>query len=374
MSCFHRRVWLTSALLLLGACAAVAHPPLRFDPAVEARLDELLRERIAAQRLPGIVVLISVPGQGEYLRAFGEADLRTHAPRRLDDPFRIASITKTFTATVVLQLTDDGKLALSDPVSTWYPDFPNGDRITIDHLLRMRSGIPDSLGENFLAEYYADPLMRLTPDQAIARSAARKAEFIAPDTVTRYTNVNFVLLEQIAVKVSRQPIGAQLDHRIFKLLGLTGTSYPTDSTLGGTTRGYSWNPQSGVFDDKTVLDPTPAGGAGAMISTLADLKPYARALCTGTLLKPETQRLRLKATTLEGEPAFVQYGAGIARIGRFCGHNGTIFGFSSELFYLPEKDAVIVIDVNRLDLDDKSQSTESFLSITKLLFPEYVNW
>ena len=274
----------------------------------------------------------------------------------------------------MLQLVDDGALALSDPVSKWYPDFPNGDRITVDHLLRMRSGIRDSLGEKFLAEYYADPLMRLTPDQMIARSAARKAEFIAPDTVTRYTNVNFVMLEQIAVKASRRPIGALLDERIFKPLGLTETSYPTDTRLGGTTRGYLWNPRSESFEDMTVLNPAPAGGAGAMISTLADLKRYARALCIGTLLKPETQRLRLQATRLEGEPAFVTYGAGIARIGRFCGHNGTIFGFSSEMFYLPEKDAVIVIDVNRLDRDDKSQSTETFLSVSKLLFPEYVNW
>ena len=274
----------------------------------------------------------------------------------------------------MLILVDEGRLALTDTVSKWYPAFPNADRITIDHLLRMRSGIPDSADTAFLAEFVANPLLPLTADDVIARSAARAAEFIAPDTVTRYTNVNFILLEQITVKVSRQSIVALLDERFFKPLGLTATSYPTGTALGGTNRGYLFNPATGRFEDLTVLNPTPAGGAGAMISTLADLHRYARALCTGILLKPETQRLRLRGTTLEGEPAFVKYDAGLTSLGRFCGHNGTIFGISSEMFYLPEKDAMIVINVNRLDLDDHSRSTEIFLRITKLLFPESVNW
>lgn len=99
-----------------------------------------------------------------------------------------------------------------------------------------------------------------------------------------------------------------------------------------------------------------------------------RALGAGLLLKPETQKARLAGQTIDGLPDWVRYGEGIEQIGRFYGHNGTIFGSSSEMFYLPEKDAVIVINVNRLDLDDHSKSADLFFAISKLLFPEYVNW
>jgi D-alanyl-D-alanine carboxypeptidase len=116
------------------------------------------------------------------------------------------------------------------------------------------------------------------------------------------------------------------------------------------------------------------GGAGAIVSTLADLKPYAKALCEGDLLEPETQKARKRGEVMEGDPDFVRYGQGLLMLGDFCGHNGTIFGFSSEMFYLPQEEAVILVDVNRLDLDDQSKSTEIFLGVSKILFPEHVDW
>ncbi len=111
-----------------------------------------------------------------------------------------------------------------------------------------------------------------------------------------------------------------------------------------------------------------------MISTLSDLNVYAKKLYFGPLLKQKTQENRLKTIRLDGSPEYVQYGEGIARIGKFWGHNGTIFGFSTEMWYLPAKDAVIVINVNRLDKEDESKSTPLFLTIAKEVFPEDVVW
>ncbi len=116
------------------------------------------------------------------------------------------------------------------------------------------------------------------------------------------------------------------------------------------------------------------GAAGAIISDLSDMRTYARALCTGDLLEPETQAARLETQQMDGEADFIQYGEGILKLGKFCGHNGTIFGFSSEMFYLPEEDAVILVNVNRLDVDDESKSTDLFLAISKTFLPEYVDW
>ena len=125
---------------------------------------------------------------------------------------------------------------------------------------------------------------------------------------------------------------------------------------------------------KTTFNPAIAGGAGAIISDLSDLRTYAKALCAGDLLQPETQEARFEGENLEGAPDFVRYGEGIELFGKFCGHNGTIPGFSSEMFYLPEEEAVIVVNVNRLDRDDESKSSDLFLAVTKTLFPKHVDW
>jgi len=192
--------------------------------------------------------------------------------------------------------------------------------------------------------------------------------------VTRYTNVNYNILELIIERVTGRDISVEVTEKILKPLGMNDSLYPVDERLPGSLRGYSLDAAAVGFVDKTVLNPSLAGGAGAMISTLRDLRVYARALARGTLLKPESQRARLVTFALDGAPDWIRYGEGIEQVGRFYGHNGTIFGFSTEMYYLPERDAVIVINVNRLDGDDKSQSAELFFAIAKLLFPEYINW
>jgi D-alanyl-D-alanine carboxypeptidase len=320
------------------------------------------------------VVRVWAPGTGGYRIARGEANLKTGEKRRLGQPFRIASITKTFTATAVLQLVDEGKLQTSDTLSRWYPDFPNADKITIDDLLRMRSGIPDFTDEEFMKDWFANPTANITARETIERSAEKVEQFKEPAQETVYTNTNYVLLQQIVRKVSGEPLGVRIEKEILEPLGMDDSFYPNGDKLPGTLRGYSKNPNTGRFQDKTVLNPAVPGGAGAMISTIHDLRPYAKALCEGDLLEPETQRARLQSEPMAGEPDFVRYGQGLVFLGEWCGHNGTIFGFSSEMFYLPEERAVIVVDVNRLDLDDESKSTEIFLGVSKILFPGHVDW
>jgi D-alanyl-D-alanine carboxypeptidase len=107
---------------------------------------------------------------------------------------------------------------------------------------------------------------------------------------------------------------------------------------------------------------------------MEDLRKYVRALYQGVLLSPETQSKRLEFMPFEDSPDFVGYGEGILKFGNFYGHNGTIFGFSTDMYYLPEKDAVLIINVNRLDLDDYSHSYNLFIEISRLLFLSYVLW
>jgi D-alanyl-D-alanine carboxypeptidase len=175
-------------------------------------------------------------------------------------------------------------------------------------------------------------------------------------------------------KVSGAPLSDRIEEGILRPLGMDDSFYATEDGLPGTLQGYSWDPKSKGFRNKTVLNPAVPGGAGAMVSTLADLRPYAKALCGGELLGPQTQKERLKSYPMEGDPPSIRYGQGLVFLGEWCGHNGTIFGFSSEMFYLPQERAVILVDVNRLDLDDQSKSTNIFLGVSKILFPEHVEW
>jgi D-alanyl-D-alanine carboxypeptidase len=362
------------SLLFCSAAHGQKAGSAAFSDKIVQELDAAIAKQMQDANLPGVVVAVWVPGEGEYVAVKGTANLETARPRHLNDPFRIASITKTFIATAILRLSDEGKLSVNDKLSRWYPDFPNADKITVDDLLRMRSGIADSADQAFLESYFKDPLANITADEMIRRAASKAAQFEAPGQKTRYVNVNYMLLAEIIRKLSGNDLNRQLFRSVLQPLGMKNTSYPVKDNLPGNLHGYALNPQSGKFVDKTILNPAPAGGAGAIISTIADLRIYAKALWAGTLLKPETQRARLEMMPFEGGSGLVKYGEGIGALGRFFGHNGTIFGFSSEMWYLPEKDAVIVINVNRLDVDDASKSDSLLLSVSKILFPEYVSW
>jgi len=337
-------------------------------------VNDLIAKEMEDKNLPGVVVGVWTPDEGEYVTAQGTANRDTGREREPEDPFRIASITKTFTGTAILQLVDQGRLSASDKLSTWYPEFPNADEITVDDLLRMRSGIVDPYDKDFLQMWIENPTMDFSPEEVIAASAARANEFEPPNEETEYNNLNFVFLQEIVGKVSGNDLGGQIAQGIIEPLGMENSLYPTNDQLPGELRGYSLNPETDEFEDTTVLNPAVPGGAGAIISDLSDLRTYSRALCTGELLQPETQATRLETQQSDDEPEFIQYGQGLLQLGKFCGHNGTIFGFSSEMFYLPQEDAVILVNVNRLDVDDESKSTDLFLGISKTFFPEYVDW
>ena len=359
--------------LVVAACAGggvADRAAAKYPAGARQQVAQTVEAEMAAGNLPGVVVGVWMPDAAPLIVVRGSADLAAGRVRAAGDPFRIASITKTFVGTAVLTLADSAKLSTDDVIAKWYPDFPNADRITVGDLLRMRSGMADSADKAFLEEYYDNPLIELTPDQMIARSAAHAAQFGPPNTTTRYNNTNFMMLERIVEKVSGTDIKSYLAEHVTGPLGMKDTYYATTSQLASPLHGYSYEAARGKLVDRTVLNPIPAGGAGAMVSTLEDLHTFARVLCKGGLLQPKTQAARLVTTQFAGAPASLRYGEGLVILGRFCGHNGTIFGFSSEMWYLPERDAVVVINVNRLDEDDASKSSALFAKIARILFPD----
>ena len=358
--------------VILGMGSAQAAD--RFSAENLRRLDQAIAAEMKAENLPSVVVGIWVPGEGRYVTSVGTADLHTRRPREPTELFRIASISKSVIGTAVLQLVDERRLSRWDRISKWFPTFPHADRIRVDDLLRMRSGLADSADQAFLEEYYADRLTKLTPADMIRRAARRVAEFGPPNQKTVYNNLNYIMLGVILEKVTGQRIDRLLAERIFRPLGMRNSSYPQVPYLYGDLHGYSLDPRSHRFVDTTLVNPAPAGGAGAIVSNLTDLHIWARELCAGHLLKPSTQEVRLRTRAFDGGPSIVRYGEAVAKLGPFCGHNGTIFGFSSEMWYLPALRATVVMNVNRLDEDDESKSSALFIKLSKIMFPDHVPW
>lgn len=370
-------------LILLVGCSNVAPDDSSFSDETVEQLDAAVAKQIDHNNVPGVVVGVWVPGEGEYVVARGEANLKTGEQRDIDDPFWIGSITKTFTATAVLQLVEEGKLSKSDRLSKWYPEFPNAEQITVGDLLRMRSGlvemVPEEMWESeeeFWEAYEKNRHADISTEDMIDHAANSAAEKAHPsDQRTEYSNINYILLGEIVEKDSDDELGTYITKNILKPLDMDNTVYPVEGNLPGDLHGYRWDLSSGDLVDTTIMNPAMAAGAGAMISDIQDLNTWAEAVCTGELLEPETHRPRLQTRPLDGAPDYLEYGEGIMKMEDFCGHGGEAVGFTTEMWYLEERDATIVISVNRSNPPNRQPASLALaMDITGTLFPQHVDY
>jgi D-alanyl-D-alanine carboxypeptidase len=177
-----------------------------------------------------------------------------------------------------------------------------------------------------------------------------------------------VLLQLIVESITHRPLHDVIEDDLISRADLEHTSYPTTPRIPRPfSHGYL-STTSGLRD-VTALNPAAGGGAGAMIATLDDLSVWARVVATGTLLRPETQRERLQfVDTHLPSPVKTSYGLGILNFQGFLGHNGAIYGFNTEMFYLPQTRATIVVVSNESNNVD-GQATIAFYLIAKLLYP-----
>jgi D-alanyl-D-alanine carboxypeptidase len=341
-----------------------------FSLATIRALNSIVVTAMAASATPGMEVGVWVPGQGTFVHAFGTSDIGEHTPLTQSDHFRIASVTKTFTATAVLQLVDRNRLRLGAHLSSFVPGIAYGNRITIGQLLDMTAGVYDYTGDpRFERAYLKNPNLPFGAGDVLAIIRRHRPAF-APGTSVAYDNSNYYLLGLIVEKITHQPLGRAIDEQILRPLGMRQTSYPTGSSLPKPfARGY-YPLQSGGLRDVTISNPAVAAGSGAMISTLNDVKAWAQALAAGSLLKPATQARRL-ATRVVGqtEKVTVRYGMGIININGFLGHNGAILGYGSAMFYLPSRRATIIVLGNNNNFDSEIP-TNVFLGIASYLFPQ----
>lgn len=357
---------------LLAPGAASAGPAGRHLPAATtAAIDAIVAKNVGPALSPGMAVGVATP-QGTYLTAYGTKNLATDAPFSLDDHVRIASITKTFTATVILQMVDRKLIKLDDRLSTYVGGVPNGDIITIRQVLAMSAGIYDYTGdEQFTKDLAADPQLNFSARDLFAILHRHDPPY-APGTKTIYSDSNYYLLTLVAEKVTGKPLGTLVQKWIAGPLGMRDTSYPTTTAMPRPyARGYLPPDGTGPRVEISRVRPGLSEGAGAMISTVGDLMIWSKALAKGTLLSKKTQKERLTFAPLDGvtSPLSIGYGLGTFEIQGFIGHNGAILGYSSVMFYRPDKDTTIVA-VGNESTNFTTRTTGVFVDIAELLYPD----
>lgn len=322
-------------------------------------------------RLPGLMLKITGPA-GSYSKAYGVADIATNRPLALNDEVRIASITKSFTATAVLQLVQHGTLSLNDRLADFFKGIPYGRKITLRQILAMRSGVWELTADPaFLKAFTANPLLpSWRPTRILKLLRTHKPQF-RPGARTLYTDTNYILLGLIMEKATGMSARGLITRNVIKRLGLKHTYFPVKPGLRSPfSHGYyAGEDNMGELRDYTRVNPNVPWTGGGMVSTVGDLQKWGKALAAGTLLSKRLQRARLHFGEFpnSGGP-FAGYGLGILKIGDWIGHDGAIFGFSTATFYEPKSGAQIVVATN-LSTNSSTPSVDAFAAIAKHFYP-----
>ncbi|MBN2306165.1 MAG: beta-lactamase family protein [Anaerolineae bacterium] len=349
-------------VLCIGLVALVAVGTVRaqesngFSPETIQAMQAALDKQVTDRDLPGVAVLVDMPG-ARFAGASGYADLETQTPLQPDDPFQIGSITKTFTAALVLQLAEEGVLTIEDPLADWLPDtaavLPHGDTITLHHLLQHTSGVYDYTNSSeLIAQYFQNPTQPIDPQFVVDYVVEHHRARFAPGEDWAYSNTNYLLLGLVIEAATGQSYVDVLHSRILEPVGLAHT-YLNDQEpdIGTVVRGYTKRIAGSEWFDVTGWDMTIAGAAGGLVSTPSDLALFARALFDGTLYANES------TLDLMLDLGDVGYGLGIDQNTPLTadfpawGHNGGTIGYRASLNYLPDYDLVIVWCTNNGDQD-----------------------
>ena len=351
----------------LSATAAMAQPALQpIDPAaLEATLDELATE----MRVPGAAMLLRTP-DGEFVVTYGQRGLDDPTPVTIDDHIRVGSNTKTWTGSVILQMAQEGKIALDDPLSKFRPEVANGDNITIRQLLEMRSGLANYTTTFALNDMLdRDPLFAWNPDDLLKLAAILPTSF-APGEGYQYSNTNTVLLGRIAEGIDGKPLETIMHDRLFAPLGLDDTLFPardSNAIPEPHPRGYMYTnnlltiasnaipidlqvaAKDGTLlpNDQTDANPSWGWAAGAGISTAPDLADWVEAMTTGKVLGPEMQKIRMESPVPTSDsPQAARYGLGIAQFGPLYGHTGELPGFNTFMGSDPVNHVTLIVWTN----------------------------
>jgi D-alanyl-D-alanine carboxypeptidase len=333
-------------------------------------LDALVARYVRQTHVPGVSVTIRWADGQTWTGTAGYANVADRLPVRADTAFAAASISKTFTSALILQLVEEHRLALDDPARRWLdPAIAKaadvGAKVTVRMLLDHTSGLKD-----FFFGPGIDAALQRAPDRAWTAVDALtfvRGRYFRPGAGWHYSNTNYLLLGLIAERVAGQPLARALRQRFFDPLAMHDTWYQAVESAraeeahgyrltgsGRNVRAQDLSDGDGIMPFRSVV--TAADGAGSIATTSRDLTTWAAALYGGSVLTPESKAALLGdvATTAKYHPT-VPYGLGVQalRIGRFdtLGHSGRLLGFRGALRYVPALGLAIAVLTNQNKVD-----------------------
>jgi len=338
------RRWGVAALCLtlLAAVPATADDADVNRGELIGQIEQLVQQEMEDGPIPGVSVAVEHDGQLLMARGFGFADLEHDVPVGPETVFRIGSVTKQFTALAILQLVEQGKIALDDEITRFLPDYPvQGHTVTIHHLLTHTSGIASytGLGEKFWKVSRLD----LSHQELLDLFANEPFDF-APGEKWSYSNSGYYLLGMIIEAVSGESYADYVHNHIFEPLGMVDTMYCDPvAIVPHRARGYAT--KDGEVVNAEPLSMTSPGAAGALCSTPLDLLTWQRALDDNTLISAASRKQMLTEAKLnDGSGTGYAYGLGIGELDGHLkvAHGGGINGFAVAFDTFPDDHLVVV--------------------------------
>jgi CubicO group peptidase (beta-lactamase class C family) len=332
------RLWLCVAIIFVSQQIAFAQ-----DHA--AKIQELLALAHKYRQFNGSA-LVAENGKVVYKGAYGLANMEWDIPNTPDTKFRLGSITKQFTATVIMQLVEQGKIKLDAKLSDYLPDYrkDTGSKVTIHHLLTHTSGIPSYTSQpGFFENVSRNPYK---VDEFVKKYASGDLEF-EPGSKYTYNNSGYFLLGAIIERVTGKPYEQVLKENIFDPLGMKNTGYDHHNTiLSKRASGYSTTP--GSYANAAYLDMSIPYAAGSLYSTVEDLYLWDQALYTDKVLSAQSKALMYKPFLDDYAYGWVVTNASFKQNDQpvqMITHDGGINGFTTTIVRFPkEKNLIVMLD------------------------------
>lgn len=359
-----------------------ASPASAVPKAMAARLDRTLARARERLLLPGVQATVIFADGSTWTGAVGMADVAAGRPVDPETPFAAASVTKTFTAALVLRYVDQGLVRLDDPLARWLPEWPNARKITIRMLLSHTSGIPDFFRNPRFDVALNKAKKRTWTTAEVLEGYVPKGAVFPPGKGWSYSNTNYLLLGLVAAEVGGAPWEELVRRELIEPLGLASTyvqaidePFTAPALAYRIIAGFRGPTPQARTDGSTVVPfrsvVTAAGSAGAIASTSEDLARWARALYGGsTVLSAATRREMLTFVKAYAYGLGTSYGLGVSRV-KFdghaaYGHTGALVGTRAAIRYFPKEKVTVAVLFNR----DTFVGDDVVRILARALFPE----
>jgi len=294
--------------------------------------------------VPGASLLVVRDGSAVVRRSYGRSNLEDRIAATPETNYRLASVTKQFTAAAILLLSQDGKLSLDDPVKKWLPSLPSAiDSVTITHLLSHTSGIIDY--EDVMP---AGTVKQLHDADVLRLLEAHDSVYFKPGTRYSYSNSGYSLLSLIVARASGKSFATFLRERIFLPLGMNHTVAYEEGISTVSNRAFGYTIKDGVWTRKDQSTTSAVLGDGGVYSSIDDLAKWDAALYDSRLLSDDSRRLAFTPHTATDQ-ADVKYGFGWRITGETLWHSGETVGFRNVIIRNPSRRLTVVLLTNRDD-------------------------